>query len=215
MKEPAITTAGAPGRPAPGVRPALSVVVPVYDEAEVLPLFAARLRPALETLGETYEVLVVDDGSADATPALLERLRREWPALRVVRLRANSGHQAALSAGLVRARGEWVVSLDADLQDPPEVILEMLEKWKQGYDVVYGRRRSRVGESWFKLQSAKWFSCCVMSHHLTDLLLTVMWLPNFDVRKTHLPFLWAWMAPNSERGAMKLLVVLFGPSMRM
>ena len=158
MKEPAITTAGAQGRPAVGVRPALSVLVPVFDEAEVLPLFAARLRPTLEALGEDYEVLVVDDGSTDATPALLERLRREWPALRVVRLRANSGHQAALSAGLVRARGEWVVSLDADLQDPPEVIGPMLQAARsQGADVVYGVRTDRSTDSVFKRVTARAF----------------------------------------------------------
>jgi dolichol-phosphate mannosyltransferase len=138
--------------------PTLSVVVPVYDEADVLPLFAARLRPALDALGEAYEVLVVDDGSTDATPALLERVRREWPAVRVVRLRANSGHQAALSAGLARARGAWVVSIDADLQDPPETIAAMLQAARsQGVDVVYGVRTDRSSDSPFKRASAGLF----------------------------------------------------------
>lgn len=136
----------------------LSVVVPVYDEAEVLPLFARRLRPVLDALGEDYEVLVVDDGSTDATPPLLERLRRDWPALRVVRLRANSGHQAALSAGLARARGDWVVSIDADLQDPPEAIGPMLQLARsQGADVVYGVRTDRSADSLFKRVSARAF----------------------------------------------------------
>ncbi|GAB3598616.1 glycosyltransferase family 2 protein [Angustibacter peucedani] len=127
----------------------------MYDEAEVLPLFAQRLRPALDALGEPYEVLVVDDGSADATPVLLERVRREWPAVRVVRLRANSGHQAALSAGLVRARGEWVVSIDADLQDPPETIAAMLQAARsQGVDVVYGVRTDRSSDTAFKRTTA-------------------------------------------------------------
>ncbi len=135
--------------------PTLSVVVPVYDEAEVLPLFAERLRPALDGLAETYEVLVVDDGSTDATPALLERIRREWRAVRVVRLRANSGHQAALSAGLARARGAWVVSIDADLQDPPETIAAMLQAARsQGVDVVYGVRTDRSTDSAFKRATA-------------------------------------------------------------
>ena len=138
--------------------PTLSVVVPVYDEAEVLPLFAERLRPTLDALGETYEVLVVDDGSTDATPALLERVRREWPAVRVVRLRANSGHQAALSAGLARARGAWVVSIDADLQDPPETIAAMLQAARsQGVDVVYGVRTDRSSDSAFKRLTADLF----------------------------------------------------------
>jgi polyisoprenyl-phosphate glycosyltransferase len=138
--------------------PTLSVVVPLFDEAEVLPLLVARLRPVLDGLGETYEVLAVDDGSSDATPALLERFRREWPSLRVVRLRANSGHQAALSAGLARARGDWVVSIDADLQDPPEVIADMLQAARsQGADVVYGVRTDRSTDSVFKRTTARLF----------------------------------------------------------
>ena len=99
----------------------LSVVVPMYNEEAVLPLLVERLRPAADGWGVSYEVLCVDDGSTDGTPVLLQRLRREWPQVRVVRLRANAGHQAAISAGLARARGQWVVTLDADLQDPPEV----------------------------------------------------------------------------------------------
>ena len=130
----------------------------MYDEAQVLPLFAERLRAVLDGLGESYEVLAVDDGSTDATPALLERVRRQWPALRVVRLRANSGHQAALSAGLARARGDWVVSIDADLQDPPEAIGPMLQAGRsQGADVVYGVRTDRTSDSVFKRMSAKLF----------------------------------------------------------
>jgi len=136
----------------------LTVVVPIYDEEQVLPLFADRLRPVLDDLGEAYEVLAVDDGSTDATPAILERMRREWPALRVLRLRANSGHQAALSAGLVRAHGDWVVSIDADLQDPPEAIGPMLQAARaQGADVVYGVRTDRSTDSVFKRLSAKVF----------------------------------------------------------
>ena len=83
--------------------PSLSVVVPVYNEADVLPLLVARLRPVLDALGEPYEALLVDDGSTDLTPVLLERFRREWPELRVVRLRANAGHQAAI-VGRARPR---------------------------------------------------------------------------------------------------------------
>jgi glycosyltransferase involved in cell wall biosynthesis len=136
----------------------LSVVVPAYDEAEVLPLFTQRLRPVLDAIGEPYEVLVIDDGSQDATPVLLERARREWPSLRVVRLRANSGHQAALSAGLARARGDWVVSIDADLQDPPETIGPMLQAARsQGVDVVYGVRTDRTTDSAFKRHTAGLF----------------------------------------------------------
>jgi polyisoprenyl-phosphate glycosyltransferase len=136
----------------------LSVVIPMYDEEEVLPLLVERLRPAADAWGVTYEVLCVDDGSTDATPVLLQRLRREWPQVRVVRLRANAGHQAAISAGLARARGQWVVTLDADLQDPPEVIGEMLAVARgQGVDVVYGVRSDRSSDTAFKRFSARAF----------------------------------------------------------
>ena len=136
----------------------LTVVVPMYNEQDVLPLFVDRLRPVAEGWGVTYEVLCVDDGSSDATPVLLQRLRREWPEVRVVRLRANSGHQAAISAGLARARGDHVVTIDADLQDPPEVIGEMLAAARgQGVDVVYGVREDRSTDTAFKRASARLF----------------------------------------------------------
>ncbi|GAB2697952.1 glycosyltransferase family 2 protein [Thalassiella azotivora] len=136
----------------------LSVVVPVYDEAEALPHLVRRLRPVLDGLGCEHEVVVVDDGSRDATPVLLQRLRREWPQLRVVRLRVNAGHQAALSAGLSAARGRWVVSLDADLQDPPEVIPRMLDAARRGeVDVVFAVRTDRRTDSWFKRSTARAF----------------------------------------------------------
>ncbi|WP_260610322.1 glycosyltransferase family 2 protein [Streptomyces sp. WAC06614] len=134
---------------------ALSVVVPVYNEEEALPALAARLRPVLDGCGEPYEVLAVDDGSTDRTPALLGDLRTLWPELRIVRLRRNSGHQAALTAGLHRARGAHVVSIDADLQDPPEAIPEMLHLARtEDLDVVYGVRADRSTDSGFKRRSA-------------------------------------------------------------
>lgn len=136
----------------------LTVVIPMYDEEEVLPLLVERLRPVADSWGVTYEVLCVDDGSTDATPVILQRLRREWPQVRVVRLRANAGHQAAISAGLARARGRWVVTIDADLQDPPEVIGEMLAVARgQGVDVVYGVREDRSSDTPFKRVTARAF----------------------------------------------------------
>lgn len=136
----------------------LSVVVPMYDEAEVLPLLVGRLRAVLDGLDTAYEVVAVDDGSRDQTPVLLQRYRRDWPQLRVIRLRANAGHQAAISAGLAAARGDWVVTLDADLQDPPEVIPRMLQAARsQGVDVVYGVRTDRSSDSLFKRSSARAF----------------------------------------------------------
>jgi glycosyltransferase involved in cell wall biosynthesis len=136
----------------------LSVVVPMYDEEDVLPLLVDRLRPLLDALGAPYEVLAVDDGSRDATPVLLQRYRKNWPQLRVLRLRANAGHQAAISAGLARARGDFVATLDADLQDPPEVLAEMLAVARRdGVDVVYGIRADRSSDSAFKRGSARAF----------------------------------------------------------
>jgi glycosyltransferase involved in cell wall biosynthesis len=142
----------------PGVVPTLSAVVPMFNEEAVLPLFVQRLRPVLDGLGVDYEVLAVDDGSVDGTAVLLQRYHREWPQLRVVRLRANSGHQAAISAGLAAARGDYVVTLDADLQDPPEVIAEMMAAARrEAVDVVYGVRNDRSTDSAFKRGSANVF----------------------------------------------------------
>ena len=138
--------------------PELSIVIPVYNEEDVLPLLAARLRPVADALDTTYEVVAVDDGSSDASPVVLQRMLREWPQLRIVRLRANAGHQAAISAGLATARGGYVVTLDADLQDPPEVITEMLARARaHGADVVYGVRSDRSSDSVFKRLSARAF----------------------------------------------------------
>ena len=135
--------------------PVLSVVIPMYNEAEVLPLLVQRLRPVLDGIGESYEVVAVDDGSTDTTAAQLMGLRRLWPELRVIRLRRNGGHQAALTAGLHRAFGQYVVSLDADLQDPPEKIPEMLTLARtQGLDIVYGVRLDRSSDTVGKRRTA-------------------------------------------------------------
>ena len=139
-------------------QPALSVVVPMFNEEAVLPLLAVRLRGVLDGLGEAYEVVAVDDGSTDATPAALAALRVGWPELRVLRLRRNSGHQAALHAGLLRARGAYVASIDADLQDPPEVIVELLRRARaDDLDVVYAVRADRSRDTRFKRWTAGGF----------------------------------------------------------
>ena len=140
------------------MNPELSVVIPMYNEQDVLPLLAGRLRPVLDGLDTAYEVVCVDDGSSDLTPALLQKLRRDWAQVRVLRLRANSGHQAAISAGLAHARGAYVVTIDADLQDPPEVIADMLATaLREDVDVVYGVRNDRTTDSAFKRTSAQVF----------------------------------------------------------
>jgi glycosyltransferase involved in cell wall biosynthesis len=137
-------------------KPELSVVVPMYDEEEVLPIFFQRMHPLLDGLGITYELLVVDDGSRDKTAALLLDAAKDWPQLRVVRLLRNSGHQAAQSAGFRRARGRYVVTIDADLQDPPEVIAEFLRAVdEQDVDVVYGVRSDRSTDRWAKRTTAR------------------------------------------------------------
>lgn len=144
--------------PAPATAVTLSIVIPMFNEEAVLPLLVERLRPLADEMGAAYEVVAVDDGSTDATPVVLERLRREWPELRIVRLRANAGHQAAISAGLQRSRGDYVVTLDADLQDPPEVIPEMLRIAREDHvDVVYGVREDRSTDTAFKRWSARLF----------------------------------------------------------
>jgi polyisoprenyl-phosphate glycosyltransferase len=133
----------------------LSVVVPMYNEEAVIPALVERLRPTLDEMDVTYEVVAVDDGSADRTAQLILDQGRTWPELRLVKLRKNSGHQAALTAGLHRSRGDWVVSIDADLQDPPETIAEMLRVAREdGLDVVYGVRSDRSTDTIFKRQTA-------------------------------------------------------------
>jgi glycosyltransferase involved in cell wall biosynthesis len=140
-----------------GARPLelLSVVAPVYDEEATIEEFHARVCAALD--GLPFELVLVDDGSTDGSPAALERLAQDDPRVRVVYLSRNFGHQTALTAGLDHARGDAVVMLDADLQDPPELISTMLDHWRAGCDVVYAVREQRQGESRFKLSTAKWF----------------------------------------------------------
>src|SRR3984957_20540586 len=133
----------------------LSVVAPVYNEEATVGEFYARICTALE--GLPFELVLVDDGSTDGSPAALERLAEQDPRVRIVFLSRNFGHQTALTAGLDHARGDAVVMLDADLQDPPELIQKMLDHWRAGCDVVYAVREQREGESRFKLSTARWF----------------------------------------------------------
>src|SRR3984957_5832117 len=133
----------------------LSVVAPVYNEEALVDEFYSRVCSALE--GIPFELVLVDDGSTDGSPAALERLAENDPRVRVVYLSRNFGHQTALTAGLDHARGDAVVMLDADLQDPPELISTMLDHWRAGCDVVYAVREQREGESRFKLSTARWF----------------------------------------------------------
>lgn len=134
----------------------LSVVVPMFDEHEVLPIFYPRVREALDQLDLSYELIAVDDGSRDDTARFTESMRAGWPELRLVRLLRNSGHQAAIGAGLSCSRGDYAITIDADLQDPPEAIGPMFALAKdQHLDVVYGVREDRSSDSWGKRASAR------------------------------------------------------------
>ena len=136
----------------------LSIVVPCYNEEAVLAELQSRLASVLEQIGDLDgEIVYVDDGSSDQTPQLLRQLQASEPRVRVVSLSRNFGHQIAVTAGLEHAGGDAVVIIDADLQDPPEVIPEMITRWRDGYHVVYGLRASREGETTFKLWTAKIF----------------------------------------------------------
>ncbi len=132
----------------------LSVVVPCFNEAVVLPLTHPRLVSALDALAVDYEIIYVDDGSSDDTVALIQNFQKNHDAVRYLGLSRNFGHQVAVTAGLQFADGDAVVIIDADLQDPPEVIGAFLQKWREGFDVVYGQRLDRDGETPFKRWTA-------------------------------------------------------------
>ena len=138
--------------------PALSVVAPCYNEVEGLQAFYDRTRAACEAVsGDDYEIVLVDDGSSDGTWAMIHALSLSHRQVVGVKLRRNHGHQLAATAGLFVSRGRRVMLIDADLQDPPELLTEMMARMDQGANVVYGKRKQREGETWFKLVSAAMF----------------------------------------------------------
>jgi glycosyltransferase involved in cell wall biosynthesis len=146
-----------PNDAGPPIPPTFSVVVPAYNEQESLAEFHGRLRAVLDATGAGWEVVYVDDGSRDATPALLGALHAADPHVALVRLSRNFGKEAATTAGLDHAQGEAVIVIDADLQDPPEVIPALIAAWRGGADMVYATRRQREGETWMKKTTAKLF----------------------------------------------------------
>jgi dolichol-phosphate mannosyltransferase len=125
----------------------LSVVIPVLNEQEVLPDTYATLNRTLEGVGLPFEVIVVDNGSTDQSPAIMRELCERDPRWKYIRLSRNFGGQNSLTAGLTAARGDAIIMIDADLQDPPELIAEFVARWREGYDIVYGVRSKRTGES--------------------------------------------------------------------
>lgn len=132
-----------------------SVVVPLYNEELVIFESYKRLKEIMDKAGEKYEIIFVNDGSIDATRKKAELICNKDREVKLINFSRNFGHQAAITAGMDVAVGDAIVVIDADLQDPPEVILEMIEKWKQGYEVVYGKRVKREGESFLKKFTAK------------------------------------------------------------
>jgi glycosyltransferase involved in cell wall biosynthesis len=142
-----------------------SIVVPVYNEEEVIHETYRRLTDVMKSTGETYELLFVNDGSRDKTVQIIKRFND--PNVVLLDFSRNFGHQIAITAGMDHSKGRAVVVIDADLQDPPELILEMIEKWRQGYDVVYAKRTKRKGETFFKKYTAKLFYRFL--HSMTDI----------------------------------------------
>jgi glycosyltransferase involved in cell wall biosynthesis len=135
----------------------ISVVIPIYNEALNIDLLYSRLTSVMQSLGQPYELIFINDGSADNSLTLLKKLANQHNEVKYINLSRNFGHQIAVTAGLDRAEGEAVVIIDADLQDPPELIAALYAKMQEGYDVVYAKRKARKGESFMKLITAKLF----------------------------------------------------------
>ena len=139
------------------MKPTYSIIAPIYNELENIPELYRRVKEVMDSTKEPWELLLVDDGSTDGSTSALRALAKKDDCVRPVIFARNFGHQVAVTAGLDYSRGDAVVIIDADLQDPPELILEMAKKWKEGYEVVYAVRAEREGESWFKLWTASLF----------------------------------------------------------
>jgi dolichol-phosphate mannosyltransferase len=136
---------------------AYSIVAPVFNEIDNLQEFYRRVKAVMDTTGKEWELVLVDDGCTDGSTEVIRDLAEMDKRVRPVIFARNFGHQIAVTAGLDYARGDAVVIIDADMQDPPEVILELIEKWREGYEVVYAVRAEREGESWFKKFTASLF----------------------------------------------------------
>ncbi len=137
--------------------PRYSIVAPIYNEEGNIQKLYDRVSQVMDSTGESWELVTVNDGSRDKSFEMLEALSHKDPRIKVINFARNFGHQLAVTAGLHYTSGDAMVVIDADLQDPPELILDMIERWKAGYHVVYAVRQERKGESWFKLFTAKMF----------------------------------------------------------
>ena len=135
----------------------ISIIAPAYNEEGGLREFVRRVEEAMSGCGWRYEIVFVNDGSTDGTLTVMQALRAKNPDITIVNLTRNFGKETAMTAGIAHAVGEAIVIIDTDLQDPPELVPEMIETWQAGYDVVYGQRTERVGETWAKKATARWF----------------------------------------------------------
>ena len=138
-------------------KPTFSIIAPIYNELENIPELYPRVRDVMDQTGEPWELILVDDGSSDGSTDVIRKLAENDDRVRPVIFARNFGHQIAVTAGLDFSRGAAVIIIDADLQDPPEVMLDLIKKWREGYDVVYAVRAEREGETWFKKTTASLF----------------------------------------------------------
>ena len=138
-------------------RPVFSLVIPVWNEETVLPVLYERMTQVMDSTGEPWELIFVNDGSRDGSLAILTELNQRDGRIKVLNFSRNFGHQIAITAGSDYADGDAVIIMDADMQDPPEVVLRLIEQWRAGYDVAYAVRTKREGETWFKLFTASVF----------------------------------------------------------
>ena len=138
-------------------KPTFSIIAPIFNELENIPELYPRVRDVMDQTGEPWELILVDDGSTDGSTDVIRTLAENDERVKPVIFARNFGHQIAVTAGLDYSRGDAVIIIDADLQDPPEVILDLIEKWREGYEVVYAVRGEREGESWFKKTTASLF----------------------------------------------------------
>jgi glycosyltransferase involved in cell wall biosynthesis len=149
------------------MNPRYSIVAPVYNEDDLVEEFYQRVADVMTSLGEPWELVLVNDGCRDRSPEIMNEIyERDSQHLVILHFARNYGHQLAITAGMDHARGDAVITIDSDLQDPPEVIPDLIAKWQQGYDIVYGVRAEREGETWFKLITANLFYRLIQS--ITD-----------------------------------------------
>ena len=139
------------------MKPIFTIIAPVYNEIDCLDTLYQRICEVMAQTGELWELILVDDGSTDGSTEKIRQLEENDKRIRKVIFARNFGHQIAVTAGLDYSRGDAVIIIDADLQDPPELILQMIEKWREGYQVVYAQRSEREGETWFKRVTASIF----------------------------------------------------------